>query len=305
MDAVLLQVGVFALLLGLGMLTVRTGVLDSLGLDRLNRLTLRIVLPVLIFDNIALGVERRELGTYLGILLPGLIMLGTLFLLGLLLARLPGISPDRRRSFRFLLIFGNMGLLGLPLISALFPARGKAFAAVYSVAEQLLIWTAGAAILMGGEKISLRKLASPNLISAVLAVCFVLLDLPIPTVVEEALGLVGGCTLPLSLLYIGGWMMANGRSGTIRPRELCLTAALRLLLAPLVAAAVLYLLGVDPEIRSILTVVAALPSPVAASMILQENGGDPALANSAVTVTTLACLVTLPAVLYLTEFLFR
>lgn len=305
MDAVLLQVGVFALLLGLGMLTVKAKVLDGLGLERLSRLTLRVILPVLIFDNIVFGVDRKTLGDCLGILPPALVMLGTLFLLGLLLMYLLRISPGHRPSFHFLIVFGNMGLIGLPLISALFPARGKAFAAVYSVLEQLLFWTAGAAILSQGKKISPKKLVSPSLVGALLAVVFVLLDLPIPQVAEQALEMLGGCTLPLALLYIGGWIADTRGGGIFHVPELYLLSAARLLLAPLVTAAVLFLLGVDPEIRGILTVVAALPSPVVAPMMLQENGDDPALASSAVTVTTLACLVTLPAVLYLTEFLFR
>ena len=50
------------------------------------------------------------------------------------------------------MIYGNVGFLGIPLLSAAFPERGGLYIALFSIIDQLVLWTYGMYLTTPGEK---------------------------------------------------------------------------------------------------------------------------------------------------------
>jgi len=40
-------------------------------------------------------------------------------------------------------LFGNVGFIGIPIISSLFPQKGMLYIALFTIVDQLLLWTLG------------------------------------------------------------------------------------------------------------------------------------------------------------------
>ncbi|MEG0441913.1 MAG: AEC family transporter, partial [Oscillospiraceae bacterium] len=76
--------------------------------------------------------------------------------------------PDTRDPLRFGVVYGNIGFMGLPLITAILGETSVIFAAVGFVAFQVGNWTHGV-LLMGGREQATAKKAILN--PGVIALC--------------------------------------------------------------------------------------------------------------------------------------
>lgn len=85
----------------------------------------------------------------------------------------------------------------------------------------------------------------------------------------------------------------------LRDRTLYLPTVLRMAVMPAVVCLVMRLLGVDPEIIRISTVIAALPSGTMTSIVAADYGCAPDYAANIMVQTMLAMLAALPAWVFL------
>ena len=118
------QVIVLFLLIGVGTLAVKTGVLKLEHKQPLSNLLVNIVVPAMIVNSyqmeFSLEILRNLLAAFgLSILT---IALGTVLTLALTARR----KNSRTAIFRFASIFSNAAYMGFPLISALFGSEGAA-----------------------------------------------------------------------------------------------------------------------------------------------------------------------------------
>ena len=96
--------------------------------------------------------------------------------------------------------------MGFPLIEALFGAEGLLYASIFNTFFNILIWTAGTALLAPGsqEKHSLGQLLKkPALLAVVLGLILYLGQVPVPDLISTPLSLLGGMNTPLSMLITG------------------------------------------------------------------------------------------------------
>ena len=106
-------------------------------------------------------------------------------------------------------LFGNVGFIGIPIISSLFPQKGMLYIALFTIVDQLLLWTLGLSLTSKkGESTfqlkSLQKMINPSTIAIVLAIAFVLFNIHLPQTFLTAFGKIGNVTSPLAMIYLGG-----------------------------------------------------------------------------------------------------
>ena len=119
---------------------------------------MKLVMPVMIFTNTVDGVDRSSL-------------LGSLSLLGLtallyactfVMARLMA-AAFRLQGDRALTMFGNVGFMGIPIVSSIFPDYGMLYIAVFTIIDQMVLWTLGVKLTTPGGKGSFdpKKMINP------------------------------------------------------------------------------------------------------------------------------------------------
>ncbi len=300
---VLTQIGIFIFLILMGILAVKLGYLDEKSLGGLSKIVMRMALPAYIFINTVEGATRQ--GLYQSLLMIPLAagMYLMLLFMSFLLEKVFHLGGNRRKVFRAISMFGNVGFMGIPLVVELYPDTALLYIALFTILDQGLFWTYGVTLTQPvtaeKQKFSLKglkNLLSPALVAILLGTVLVLLGLHLPGVLTTALSKLGGASMPLSLIYIGGMLSMTDVRKVLRCYELYAEIGIKMLLLPLLYFVVMLVLCVPGDMAGTVTFLTALPSINMVAMLAKNNGSDGDYAVCAVMMTTIACLITLPLV---------
>lgn len=300
---VLNQIGIFLILIIFGILAVKFGILDEHSLGSVSKLVMRMALPAYIFINTAEGATRQGLAESLLVIPLAIALYLMLFLLSLLLEKVFRLKGNRGHVFRAIVMFGNVGFMGIPLVVELYPDTALLYISLFTILDQGLFWTYGVSLTKPvsdqKEKVSLKNLKnllSPALVAIVGATVLVLLNVHLPKILTTTLSKLGTASMPLSLLYIGGMLSMTDVRKVLRCGELYAEIGLKMLVLPIVFFLVMKLCQVPADMAGTMTFLTGLPAINMVAMLSKNNGSDGDYAVCAVMMTTLACLVTLPLV---------
>ena len=300
---VLNQIGIFLILIIFGILAVKFGILDEHSLGSVSKLVMRMALPAYIFINTAEGATRQGLAESLLVIPLAIALYLMLFLLSLLLEKVFHLKGNRGHVFRAIVMFGNVGFMGIPLVVELYPDTALLYISLFTILDQGLFWTYGVSLTKPvseqKEKISLKNLKnllSPALVAIVGATVLVLLNIHLPKLLTTTLSKLGTASMPLSLLYIGGMLSMTDVRKVLRCGALYAEIGLKMLVLPIVFFLVMKLCQVPTDMAGTMTFLTGLPAINMVAMLSKNNGSDGDHAVCAVMMTTLACLVTLPLV---------
>lgn len=293
---------VLLILLLVGVVAAKTGVMDEETNRRFTRFTLLIPQTCMILGSVIntdLGITPGRVFLVLGV---GCVMYAILVALSLLVPIVYRCKPEDRGIYSFMTIFGNVGFMGIPVAGSIFGGAASFYAALLNIPFNLLAYTLGISLLNsrgGRTKINWRLLINPPLIAAALAVVILCADVHVPDPLAEAIGMLGDMVVPCSMIIIGASL------GTQRLREIFgdwhvyAFAPVRLIAAPVLLWAVLHLFVHDEVLLGTMTVLGAMPVASFATMLSIEYGGNVKMASKTVFVTTLLSVGTLPLVCWL------
>ena len=283
------------LLMSVGFVFGRMGLLSSETLSQVSRILLYVVTPCIMITSFE--VERTPESQAQLIAAAGA-MVG-LYLLFILLSPLlfRREEGERRSILRFSSIYGNIGFMGLPLIQSIMGDQTMMVAVVSLVTFNLAVWTHGAVLIGGRSQLSLKKvLFSPGVIGLAGGLLLFFTGWRLPGPVDSAAGYLASLNTPLAMLVIGGQMAQTDLGMVFRDKKLYLVSAVKLLAAPLLTAAVLYPFRLDWTVYIAMVILAGCPTAGIASLFAQSMGKDAAMAARQITLSTLLCIATLPLV---------
>ena len=91
------------------------------------------------------------------------------------------ISRKRKTAqiYQTMSMFGNIGFMGIPIITSIYPENGILYVSVFSIVDQLFLWTLGVKLTApeGEGKFDLRKLVNPASIGIIVALFMILTGL--------------------------------------------------------------------------------------------------------------------------------
>ncbi len=309
-NPILNQQLLLGILVLLGVVLARTGVIGEGMKESLARLIIDITLPCLILSTFARAefdpsVLRNAL--WVGVLT--LVNIGVLMAVGTLAARTLRLSPPDATVHVLHTMFGNIVFLGFPVLTALFPdGTGVLYGAVYQLASNTITFTYGIYRLsQGQQRGGLRNLINLNSAALLLGVVLLTTRLPLPTMLVEAVGSVGQCTSPLSMVYVGALLSSMNMRQALRRPSIYLISLNKLILIPALLAVVyaymLMAMGRPMSFAAFAVVVleAAMPCQTIVVVLTKRYGGNFELAASNMLITTILSLATLPLIYRLIE----
>jgi len=196
----------------------------------------------------------------------------------------------------------NAGNYGLSVSLFAFGETGLAQASVFFVMSSVLTFSAGVFVASMGRA-SLADAARglirvPAIWAVVLALVILRMDWSLPLPVARTVGLFSQASIPCFLVVLGMQLHGNGLRAPWRP--LALVSSARLLLGPLVAIAVVPVLGLEGAARQAGILQTAMPSAIITIVLATEYDVEPNFVTSAVFVTTLLSPLTVtPLLAYL------
>lgn len=138
---------------------------------------------------------------------------------------------------------------------------------------------------------------NPIVASLLLGLALNLGGVVLPAALTKILGMLSIAALPCALLALGA-SLASLRIE--RGAETAVLVATKLIVLPLcVLTLAVYVFHLPPAAWSVLVVIAACPVAINAAVIVQADGKDSGLVSSAILLSSLACIVTIPLWLWI------
>ncbi len=307
--ALLNMVATLFLMLIVGFVAGKRGVVSSVASKNLSRLIITIAQPALIiYALVRMDYARETLGLGFLTLLFGFAAHALLALLSYLaFCRIK--HPDERKLSEFAAIFGNVGFVGIPILESLFGAQGAFMAAFFVVSFNLVVWTWGIAILGRGrkdikltpKKIFINYGTVPSVIGLILFLMKGIDGFVIPQPVMMGLSYISSLCTPVSMLIIGALLASRTPKQIFGSGKIYYLCLVRLILMPLASSLLMKLLGFDSMWIQFAAVVIAMPSATIVTMLAELHDISPAYSAQIVGTSTLLSIATMPCVLFLVQ----
>lgn len=284
---------IFALLI-VGYLGKRIGFLPPPIVDLLNKGAFYVALPALVFHSV---YSRSLAEIYSPVLLLSfyLVIFLTLAISALVFS---GMESRRKSTSLVQSYHGNLGYMGLPIITLAFGAAAGAKASFLLGFAALLQISLTVALLVYMNQAEadpwnqLRQiLLNPVLIALFVGILFSYLGLTLPQIPREIISYVGEAALPMALLGVGATIEAGGYRDELR--DLGSVMIMKLIVMPVLGVILLTLLGVNVLDLKTGILMLAMPTAVSTFIYTSELGGDEKLASLNISFTTLISLLTI------------
>lgn len=287
--------GPIFVILALGVLLMRTGMLTDAFVEAGSRLVFNIALPALLFVSIS-GTDPAEAANLRLIAFGGVATLTAFVILEALALRL--VSPARDRGVVVQGAFrSNMAIIGLAYCVNAYGEAGLVAASMYVGVITILFNVLAVVTLSrslqrsrGPGKIMRGIALNPLILSIAAALLLSWSGLRLPGVALQSLQYFADLTLPLALLCTGASLsfasLRREMSNTL------LAAGCKLLIIPLAFALGGVALGLRGVDLAVLVLMASAPTAAASYVMVRAMGGNAPLAANIIALTTLGSLVT-------------
>lgn len=311
MIAVLLKTLPFFAITFLGFAAVKWRLFEPAGISGISRFVMFLALPALLFTRLATASAELLLsGRFmLAYMLAVLLTFAGAALLARYVLRAP---PPRAVLYGLAGTYGNIGFLGLPLITVLVGDElAVPLAMILTFDLVILVPLSSAALAAGRARTTgavtgtktgigpgLAALMRNPLMLAIAAGALVsLARLPVPEPVLELSGLLSRAAAPCAMFVVGA-VLAGGRTAA-HPLPALVMSLIKLAVFPLVVWTVLSGFGIGGVWLQAAVLGAAMPVAAVVTILAEQHDVLPAQASMAVLISTLASAATIAVALTL------
>ena len=284
------------LLMGIGFLCSKVGLIDQPAEKQLTGLLLKVVQPVYLLMAYQRAFDKGLLRDFM----ISMAMAAFAFLLMILLPYLFFKKGSRDREVGLLLTaFPNTGFFGIPLVSGIYGAEGVFFLTTMITMFNVLLWTYGV-LLMSGKRDTLKntvkRLISPSLIAIVVGLLCFSFGWLLPEAFTSPLKKLGDMNTPLAMLISGAVVArANFKEG-LRDPMVYKISLLRVLVLPMAVALCLFWLPVNPILTTIVVLASGFSVGSAPLMFCVQYDKNSVLGGECVALTSVLCCGTVSLV---------
>ncbi|WP_144932367.1 AEC family transporter [Paenibacillus sp. 32O-W] len=291
-----------SILIGIGALLQ---IIFKLDIKTLSKLNFYLFSPAVIFKM--LYESEISLTILLQVLLFFFIFIALLFLLVELVMRIRRYKNEMRSAMRNSVIFYNSANYAIPLNQLVF--IGDAFTLsiqiIIMMMQSLLPNTYGIYSVNAHKsdlRDTLRKILSLPVIY-VIPLGFLMrgLEIPIPDSLYQPLNYVANAFIATALLTLG--VQLGSMKWKLKISDVVLSNTLRLLVAPALGFAVVWMLGIKGMMAQALVLSCAVPTSLSSVLLAVEFDNEPEFASQAVFSSTVFSIFTVTLVIYLLQFI--
>lgn len=291
------QLVVLLIIMGAGVVLARIGILNETFLGGLNQFLIQVTLPCMLFNAMLREYSAELMHNSLVLIGIALIFYGMIIVLVELWGRHSKIGRQRAGLYQFMMVNGNTGFLGFPVIQAVAGDLALFYSNMFCIVQTVLMYTYGLYAVSRGSDRSItwrRMLTSKPLIATVLGLIVFVSRFPLPYVVIRPIAWIGDMTIPISLLIVGAWLSRCKFRELFHPVGIWVTTALRLVALPAVTTLSLYLCGARGLILMVPAVMLGTPVALLAENFAMEYQNDVMTAGKTIMLSNLLSVVSLP-----------
>lgn len=293
------QMCMIALLIAVGYIACKRRIVDDRAGKTVSAIVVNICNPALMLTSVLEsggGISNGKLLLAAG---AGLGIYACLLLVGRVLPFFFGKNSLERDQFTLMALFGNIGFIGIPVISAVLGTEVLIYVIICNMIFNILIYTYGRYLVCRhSEQPSARSGGIVNTGTVVGVVCVLLfLSKPhLPEILVKSVGYVGSATTFLSMMVIGISLAGMPLGKIFREARLYAYILVRHILIPIGMGWVLKRLLRDADMVGTFVLLISMPVANMPLMMCEETGVDGTLLSKGIVLSTLFSLATIPLV---------
>ncbi|MBR5179701.1 MAG: AEC family transporter [Lachnospiraceae bacterium] len=322
------QVAILFIIIGVGVILSKCKVLNKERVSGLIDIVVYIVTP----SNIIVSFQREFKGELIFNLGFSFLAAFIVFFINCVMAKIVirEKNPDKNCVIRFASAFPNAGYFALPLQKAILGDIGVFYGAAYIGMFHCYIWTYGVKLLtkkpektvdspvfslvdksqnrpLSSQVLAALKkiLLNPPIIGIFIGIIFFVLKIKIPNIILSPMQSFAALNTPLPMLIIGFYLANADLKATFSNLWVYIGAFLRLIASPAIALLICMLLKVDSGVATSCIIACSAPSAALSGMLAQKFGRDTEVPAGMITFTTIVCIITMPVMVALAQYLFN
>lgn len=292
-DVLILQITMLLLII-VGAVVKKLGIVGAAGQKNINDLVIYLVLPCNIVKSFLIACDSDTFRQFALVLVISVAVQIVSVILGKVLYGKKELG--HRMSLQYGVICSNAGFLGNPVAEGVFGAVGLAMASIYLIPMRVMMWSSGIAIYTQSTdwKATLKKVVThPCIIACVLGLILMVSQWQLPEVVLRPLTTIGSCNTALSMMVIG-MILADADVRSLFDREVFAYSLLRLILMPTALYLVCLGLKLPALVTGVSVILTAMPAGATTSILASKYNADELFATKLVVASTVLSMVTIP-----------
>ncbi len=302
------QMLVLLVMMLVGYVAFRLSWLDDNSYGKVSKIVVNILNPCILIN----GVLGKEVHMERSMLFQTLVLVIVYFTILVLLsgpvASLLKVKNEHHNVYRLMMIFSNVGFMGIPVISSIYGKESILLISFYTLGYNLLLYTYGIFLASdsGEEKKEKKpgqwkKLLNPGVVAGVAAIIIFASGVTMPDSVCSFFDYMGNAAVPLSMILIGASVAQGGRKEFFLDRKMYAFMIIKMLIIPIAGALALRLLDWPTLVEGVFILMLAMPVGSIVVMLAKECGADELECTKGSILTTLLSVITIPIVsLFLT-----
>lgn len=301
---VLQQMAVLFVIMIVGYFRSKISWLDDNAYGKLSKIVVNIMNPMLIIN----GVVNKDTGNDYEKIWMNLLLTAVYFILliglSFLIVKILRIESSTESLYRLMLIFSNVGFIGIPVISSVYGETSVIYIAFYILGYNLLLYTYGLHLVdvCAGEGkkqekgVFWKKMLNPGVFACLVAIVIFVFRIKVPGPVETLVSYLGEPAVPMSMLLIGASMAQQNMKKMFTDVRMYLFLIIRLLVIPIAAALIMKNFEIDAQITGIFVLMLAMPIGSIVVLLAADQGADETCCIKGSVLSTLFSVVTIPVV---------
>lgn len=290
------------LMMFVGWLLVRFRLLKSEDSRVLSVLVIYVILPCVIISAYQVDYTPEIRNGLLLSLGAAVLINAALILLNMVIRKPLKLDAVDQAS----VIYSNSANLIVPIVTSVLGPEWVIYSSVFVAVQLIPLFSHGKCLMSGDRHPDIRKiLTNVNMISIFVGVLMFVLKIHLPSVVASTVDSLSATVGPLAMIITGMLIGGIDLKAYLRSRHLWLVVFLRLIGMPLLILAGIKLSGAaalnENGFNILLISFLATIAPPASTLtqMAQVYHGDANYASALAVISTLCCIVTMPAMVYL------
>lgn len=286
--------GMLFLVMILGLLLKRIGMIQESGKTLLTDLVIQVTLPASIIKSFQMEFNKQIFNNCITIgIVAILIQIGS-YILGMVLYN--RYDDDRKKVLQYATICSNAGILGNPIAEGIFGELGQLFASVYVIPQRTFMWSVGLTYFTEAPDIKAlakKVITHPCIVSVIFGLIIMIFQIHLPGTVCLTIEKVAAANTFLAMLLVG-CILAEVPLRQLPTRDTFYYSFIRLIVIPLLVWLGCRIAGVEATVTGVSVVLSGMPAASITAVLAAKYGKGEIFATKCVVLSTLLSLITAP-----------
>ncbi|MDO4176513.1 MAG: AEC family transporter [Bacillota bacterium] len=226
-------------------------------------------------------------------------------LISKLVTKIVKLPASQSGIMAFMMVFGNTGFVGLPVLNGLFGKEAVFYGALADSSFDVLMFSIGVTLIRqaakGEDKMgigeTMKGLLNPCFIGVLIGLAMYVCRFTLPDIIGGPVESIGNATSPIAMMVVGSHLARISFKEMFTSKHSYIVCLLKLLVAPAIALVLVNLIiGSGTLFGTVIIMEAAMPCAMLSVILSERYGADYKFATKGVMLTTILSLVTIPIV---------